>query len=98
MSYRTLVLALFLTAGVTATAAAQFKRDLPPIRCEDVESIGSAQMSDDGTITLQLRSLSPNPDAEAVLTYAPDDPQYEEIKTHLGGIAPGETKAVKPWC
>jgi hypothetical protein len=95
---RKLAIALLLAASFAGTAAAQFKRDLPPIRCEDVESIGSATMSADGTITLQLRSLSPNPDAEGVLTYAPDDPQYEEIKTHLGGIAPGETKPVKPWC
>jgi cellulose biosynthesis protein BcsQ len=26
------------------------------------------------------------------------DPQYEEIKKHIGGIKPGETKPVRPWC
>ena len=36
--------------------------------------------------------------AEGELRYAPDDPQYEEIKQHLGGIAPGDIKPVKPWC
>jgi hypothetical protein len=97
-SCRRLAAACLFAAIFADTAGAQFKRDLPPIHCEDVESIGSASMSADGTITLQLRSLSHNPDAEAVLTYAPDDPQYDEIKTHLGGIAPGETKPVKPWC
>ena len=38
------------------------------------------------------------PIAEAQLVYAPDDPQYEEIKHHLGGIKPGESKPVPPWC
>jgi len=97
MSYRTLALAVFVASTCAVPAAAQFKQDAP-IPCEAVESIGSAEMSADGTITLRLRSLSPNPIAESVLTYAPDDPQYEDIKKHLGGIAPGDTKPVKPWC
>src|SRR5271155_2459091 len=101
MSCRRLAAAAFLAASFVSGAAAQFKRDLPPpppIPCAEVESIGTAQMSADGVITLRLRSLSPNPIAEGVLTYTPDDPQYEEVKQHLGGIAPGETKPVKPWC
>jgi hypothetical protein len=57
-----------------------------------------AGQQSDGTITLQLRSLWPNPIAEGQLVYAPDDPQYEEIKHHLGGIKPGESKPVPPFC
>jgi len=101
MSYRRVAAAALLAASFATTAAAQFKKDLPPIPpipCAAVESIGTAEMAADGTITLRLRSLSPNPIAEGVLTYAPDDPQYEDIKKHLGGIAPGDTKPVKPWC
>ncbi len=109
MSYRKgamkAFMAVLLAAGLAmilaTTAAAQFKKDLPPIPpipCAAVESIGTAEMAADGTITLRLRSLSPNPIAEGVLTYAPDDPQYEDIKKHLGGLAPGDTKEVKPWC
>jgi hypothetical protein len=92
------IMAALLAAGFATTTEAQFKKDLPPITCEALESIGTAEMSADGTITLRLRSLSPNPIAEGVLTYAPDDPQYEDIKQHLGGIAPGDIKPVKPWC
>ena len=55
-------------------------------------------MSDDRTITLHLRSLWPDPIAEGDLRYAPDDPQYEDVKRHLGGIHPGDKKPVKPWC
>ena len=32
------------------------------------------------------------------MSYKPGDPRYEEIKQHLGGIEPGETKPVRPWC
>jgi hypothetical protein len=42
--------------------------------------------------------LWPDPIAESQLVYPPDDPQYEEIKHHLGGIKPGESKPVPPWC
>jgi hypothetical protein len=69
-----------------------------PIPCEDIDSVGRAKMSGDGTITLQLRSLWPDPIAESQLVFAPDDPQYDEIKHHLGGIKPGESKPVPPWC
>ena len=68
------------------------------IPCDDIDSVGRADMSPDGTITLRLRSLWPNPIAESELVYAPDDPQYEEIKHHLGGIKPGESKPVPPFC
>jgi hypothetical protein len=94
-------IALLLASNFAAPAGAQFKKDVPSrptIRCEAVDSIGVAQMTADGVITLQLRSLPPGPIAEGELRYAPDDPQYEEIKQHLGGIAPGETKLVPPWC
>ena len=91
-------MAVLLAAGFATTAVAQFKKDLPATPCEAVESIGTAEMAVDGTITLRLRLLSPNPIAESVLTYTPDDPQYEDIKQHLGGIAPGDLKPVKPWC
>ena len=88
--------ALLAAAGFAATASAQFKN--APIPCVGVESIGTADMSAAGVITLHLHSIAPDPLAEGVLTYAPDDPQYDEIKKHLGGIAPGESKEVRPWC
>ena len=81
-------------AGIAVAA----DRSSQPIPCEDIDSVGRAKMSADGTITLQLRSLWPDPIAESQLVYLPDDPQYEEIKHHLGGIKPGESKPVPPWC
>jgi len=66
--------------------------------CAAVESIGVATMAPDGAITLRIRSLPPGPIAEGTLRYAPGDPRYDEIKRHLGGIMPGESKPVRPWC
>jgi hypothetical protein len=96
-----LAIAVVFTACLTVTAGAQFKKDVtrdPPIPCEDIDSVGTAKMTADGTITLRLRSLWPDPIAEGELVYAPDDPQYGEIKRHLGGIAAGQSKPVPPWC
>jgi hypothetical protein len=81
-----------------AGAAVAADRSSQPIPCEDIDSVGRAKMSADGTITLQRRSLWPDPVAESELVFAPDDPQYEEIKHHLGGIKPGESKPVPPFC
>ena len=87
--------AALLLALVTAAAGAEPGTTVP---CEKVESIGVATMTEDGTITLRLRSLPPGPIAEGTMSYRPGDPQYEEVKRHLGGIKPGEAKPVRPWC
>ena len=104
MSWRQMLFAA-VVVSVAATLAAGFARcahaagaSNQPIPCDDIDSVGRAKMSSDGTITLQLRSLWPNPIAETELVYAPDDPQYEEIKHHLGGIKAGESKPVPPFC
>jgi hypothetical protein len=103
VSFRTAVAALFLNASLVAPAIAQFKlaqfkKDLPPVTCATVESIGVANMSADGTITLHLKSLWPDPHEDSDLSYAPDDPQYDDIKKHLGGITPGQSKPIPPFC
>jgi hypothetical protein len=85
---------LVLLAGA---ASAADTTDMP-IPCEAIDSVGTATMSADGAITLRLRSLWPQPYAETERVYAPDDARYGEIKNHLGGIAPGQTKPVPPLC
>jgi hypothetical protein len=96
-------LALLLALSFAAPAfaqfrLAQFKKDLPPVTCANVESIGTAEMAADGTVTLHLKSLWPDPKEDSDLTYAPDDPQYDDIKKHLGGITPGQSKPIPPFC
>ena len=102
MSLRQMLFAIMIAAQASSfgnfarpAAAANGSQSIP---CDDIDSVGRAKMSADGTITLQLRSLWPNPIAETELVYAPDDPQYEEIKHHLGGLNPGESKPVPPFC
>jgi len=85
----------FLAASLVGAAA---DGNSPPIPCEAIDSVGTAKMSADGTITLRIRSLWPQPVAETELVYAPGSSQYGDIKRHLGGITPGETKPVPPMC
>ncbi len=60
--------------------------------------IGSASMDKDRTIYLQLRAEGPNGElGDAMFTYRPGDPKYQEIIDHVGGLAPGESKPVPPW-
>ena len=98
MTFRSGAAFVVLTASLVAPATAQFKKDLPPVTCATVESIGVAEMRADGTITLHLKSLWPDPHEDSDLSYAPDDPQYDEIKKHLGGIEPGQSKPIPPFC
>ncbi len=66
---------MLVAAGFAGMAAAQDKPS-NSIPCSAIDSIGMAEMANDGTITLHLRSLWPDPIAEGELVYAPDDPQY----------------------
>ena len=88
---------LFLAVIVSIAPAAAEKMDAQP-PCEEVASIGVATMAADGTITLQVRSLPPGPVGYAKLVYAPSHPQYQAILKHIGGLAPGESRPVPPWC
>jgi hypothetical protein len=87
-------LALALLAGPVSAA----DDSGVPIPCEAIDSVGSAGMSADGTITLRLHTLWPQPFSESRHIYAPSDPHYGFVKRHLGGIAPGQTKPVPPLC
>jgi hypothetical protein len=102
MSLRQIRFAIMIATQVTSFAVfagiAAAANSSQPIPCDDIDSVGRAKMSADGTITLQLRSLWPDPVAEAQLVYPPGDPQYDEIKHHLGGLQPGESKPVPPFC
>jgi hypothetical protein len=62
------------------------------------ETIGVANMLDDGTISLLLRAEGPGGAiGDAVLTYKRSDPKYAGILKHLGGLKPGQEKPVPPF-
>jgi hypothetical protein len=89
---------LALLFAVCLTSASLAADADEKVHCEEVASIGVATITQDGVIKMQIRSLPPGPIAEGVFQYGPGDPKYGEIKQHLGGIAPGESKPVRPWC
>ena len=61
-------------------------------------SIGTATMTADGTIVLDLRAEGPGGMiGDSRLVYPRTDKQYAEILKHLGGLRPGEHKSVPPW-
>lgn len=60
-------------------------------------SIGMATMKEDGTIVLNLRAEGPGILGDAQFVYPPSHPEYEKIRSHLGGLKPGEQKQVPPW-
>jgi hypothetical protein len=61
------------------------------------ETIGTATMTEDGTIVMDLRASSPGALGDARISYRPDNPHYQEVLRHLGGLKPGEVKPVPPF-
>jgi hypothetical protein len=62
-----------------------------------VQFIGMASMSDDGTVTLRLTKTSDGKPADAIIIYKAEDPRYNEVLRHLGGLKPGQIKPVPAW-
>jgi hypothetical protein len=54
-------------------------------------------MSADGTITLNLFMTGDGKPLDAQFTYKTDDPNYQMIRRHVGGIKSGEIKPVPPF-
>lgn len=62
------------------------------------ENIGTAKMKPDGTIILMLRAEDGRGAVgDATVEYKPSSPSYLGVLRHLGGLRPGEEKAVPPW-
>jgi hypothetical protein len=83
---------LALLLATTPAAAVTLQQD-----CRGPGSIGTALMSADGTITLNIRS-APGAPLDGVVASRPGDANYARILSHVGGMAPGEKKPVPPWC
>lgn len=66
--------------------------------CRGSGSIGTALMSGDGTITLNIRAPQPGSPLDGVLAIKKGDPRYAQILSHVGGLQPGGKKPVPPWC
>jgi hypothetical protein len=84
---------LDLLFALLATASPAPKADAEP-PC----IIGAATMKDDGTIDMVLHATGEHGElGEGMVSYRPGDPRYQETLTHLGGLKPGQSKAVSCW-
>ena len=62
------------------------------------QPIGTATMTPDGTIVLNLRAEGDDGTVgNALLKYQKGDAQYDDVIEHVGGLTPGECKLVQPW-
>jgi hypothetical protein len=73
------------------------ERRPPLLKDETGKTIGTASMSADGTITLQLRATGHGARGDAQVIYRPDHPRYEHILQHLGELRPNEHKHIPPF-
>ena len=65
---------------------------------EKTESIGIAEIKEDGTIVLKLRAEGPiGIRGDAMFEYTPNHPEYKNILEHIEGIRPGEEKPIPPF-
>jgi hypothetical protein len=65
------------------------------------EPIGSATLDRDGVLTVMLRAESCETGnrmvGDAAFFYTRKDKQFYEICHHVGGLTPGQSKAMPPW-
>ncbi len=65
---------------------------------EELASVGSAEMDDDGTLRLMLRTETEDGTiGEMMMVVAPDDKRYAGFVAHLDNIQPGEAKPIRPF-
>jgi hypothetical protein len=58
---------------------------------------GTAEMDNDGNITLLLTTTADGKPVSTTLTYKVGDRGYDSVLRHLGGLDPGGTKPLRPW-
>jgi hypothetical protein len=80
-------------------------REAPPLDLDAPNShrppphdVGTAQMLEDGTLSLRLRTETADGTiGEALMIVAPGDARYAGMVTHLGGMKTGESRSIPPF-
>jgi hypothetical protein len=90
---RTALTLIMLCAGGTCSAQEIRSSDARP----SMPYVGTADMQDDGTISLHLRLTSDGKAVNDTLVYKVSDRAYDNVLRHLRGLRPGETKEFRPW-
>jgi len=74
------------------------RESLPDPDSEEPTSVGMAEMERDGTLKMHLRTETGDGTiGEALLVVAPNDKRYADMVRHLGGLKPGEARAIPPF-
>ena len=89
----TAIVALMLCAAGACPAQQTRSSDARP----SMPYAGTAEMQDDGTLSLHLRLTSDGKALNDTLVYKVTDHAYDNVLRHLGGLQPGETKQFRPW-
>jgi len=79
-----------LVMPLIAQRASHAQPEKSAFRC----TVGTARISDDGTIILQLTA---NGRRGSQFMYPPSDSTYADVKAHIGNIAPGAEVPVSCW-
>jgi len=69
---------------------------VPEAESED-EYIGTAWMTEDGTIQMKLRAVGQGVYGVGKISYPKNHPNYAEILRHLGPMKPGLEVMVRPF-
>jgi hypothetical protein len=59
--------------------------------------IGTAEIDEQGVLTLDLVARGPDAIGHLIAVYRPGEPRYDEVLRHIGAIRPGEIKPVRAW-
>jgi len=81
--------------GIIAERSGE-RQPMPPDEVPE-ETIGTASISADGTITLHLRATGSRARGDALLNYQRGHPSYHDILSHLGGLVPNKSKYIMPF-
>lgn len=90
---------LFIAAGL-CTATACLGEDIKPspsVARPSMPYTGTANMLEDGSLSLHLRLAGDGKPINETLTYKTTDRGYDDVLRHLGGLVPGGTKSFSPW-
>jgi hypothetical protein len=71
--------------------------DIPP-SAQEPENVGNAFMKSDGVLEMMLRTVARSGAiGETMMVVEPNDSRYKAMVAHLGGIKPGEARAIPPF-
>ncbi len=75
------------------------RESLPPDPDDDAPaSVGMAEMQQDGTLHLHLRTETEDGTiGEALMVVPKEDQRYRGMVEHLSGLKPGETRSIPPF-